>query len=818
MSPRMLHDLRYATRGLFRSPAFTAVAILTLGLGIGAGTAVLTVARALFANPLPFAEADRLVSIWERRGGSRNADIPVSGHEYEAWQARNHVFEGMALYRGERPNLTGAGDPEAIESLLVSSSYFPLLRLQPVLGRAFADGEDEAGGSRVAILSDRFWRRRFGADQGIIGRTITLDDQPFTVIGVLGPLPSTLSPDALVPLDVPAQIRAAGRHNLSVVARLKPSVTLDRARSDMATLAQQLARELPDQNTGHDVTVTALRDDLVGEFRPAAAVMIAAVALILVIGCANVANLLLARGANRQREIAIRTALGAGRVRVVRQLVAESLVLAAVGGAVGLLMSAWIMDLLPKIPAVTIPLLDTARLNWFGLAAAAAIALCAGLAAGIVPALRSSRVGPGWLRETGYISDDRSRQRLRTLLVASEVALTMILLVGAGLLIHSFMRLVQVNPGFDATRVLVVPLDLPGARYPDAPGRRELYDRLLANMEALPGVEAAGIVSHLPLGGADNWMPFAVTGRPPAAPGQELYAPFRVASSHYFTALRIPLVRGRLFNAGDARLSVPIIRWFPQQPYPPGYEKPQAPPVAILSEAAARQFFGGEDPIGKRIRVLFSSDLTIVGIVGDIKHNGLNLPSYPHMYLSHEQEPWNSVSLVVKAPGDPSALAPAVRAIVSQADPALPVRTTTMGDVLEASTGRPRLYAVMTGVFGCVALALAVVGIFGVVSYAAAQRRREIGVRMALGAQRREVLELVVWQGMRPVAAGMAAGIVVAAGLSRFISTLLFGVTPLDPLTFVVVALMLIVVSLIACWIPAYRSTRIDPLDALRAE
>ncbi len=814
----MLHDLRHAARGLLRSPGFTTVAVLTLALGIGANTAVLSLARAVFSNPLPFADAERLVALWERRGGSRDANIPVSGHEYAAWKEENRVFEQVALFRRERLNLTGTGEPEAIEAVRVSSNYLPLLRLQPALGRAFADGEDVAGHDRVAILSDRFWRRRFGADQGIVGQNILLDDQTFSVVGVLGPLPPSLTPDVLLPIDVPAQIRAVGRHNLNVIARLRPGVTIDRAKSDVNVIAERLARQMPDQNTGHSVTVISLREDLVGEFRPASVVMIAAVAFVLLIGCANVANLLLARGANRQKEIAIRTALGAGRARVIRQLVVESLVLAALGGAAGLLMSAWIMDLVPKIPAVRIPLLETARLNWFGLAVAAGISLCTGLAAGIVPAMRSSRVHPGWLREGSRMSDDRGRQRLRTMLVASEVALTLILLVGAGLLINSFMRLVAVNPGFDASGVLVVPVDLPASRYPEAHQRRAFYDRLIAGVGGIAGVEAAGAVSHLPLGGADNWMPFAIDGRPAPAPGQELYAQFRVATPHYFNTLRIPLRRGRFFNDGDARQSIPVIRWFPQQPYPAGFNKPQPAPVAIVSETAARQFFGGEDPIGKRIRVLFSPDITIVGVVGDIKHNALNLPAFPQMYLPHAQEPWNSVSLVVKTSGPPTPLAAAVREQIRAADTALPVAVRTMDDVLAASTGRPRLYAVMTGVFGAVALGLAVVGIFGVVSYVVAQRTREIGVRMALGAQRREILELVVGQGMRPIAAGVGVGIAGAAGLTRFIGTLLFGVAPLDPLTFGIVIVLLTAVGLTACWIPARRATRVDPLTALRAE
>lgn len=809
----MLHDLRHAVRGLLKSPGFAAVSILTLALGIGANTAVLSLARAVFLNPLPFKDPDRLVAIAERRPGSRSTNIPISGHEFAAWREQNLVFEEMALFRPNGLNLTGGGEPEKIQVIEASASYLSMLGLSPALGRWFADGE-----SRVAILSDPLWRRRFAGDLGAIGRTITLNDESYTVVGVLRPLPKSLTPDLILPLDVPEQIRAVGRHNLSAFARLRPGATLERAQSDLSAIADRLARQMPRDNTGHQVAVTPLRDEMVGEFRHASWLMVAAVGFVLLIGCANVANLLLARGANRQREFAIRAALGAGRARVVQQLIVESLVLAMLSGAAGLLISAWILDLMPKLSAVNIPLLETARLGWSGLMLATALSLVTGLAAGVVPALRSSSVRPGWLRESHHVSDDRSGRLLRDALVAAEMGLTLVLLVGAGLMITSFARLVAVDPGFRASDVLVVPVDLPASRYGEADQRRGFFDRVIASIEGLPGVQAAGAVSHLPLGGAENWMPFRIAGRPEPGPGQELYAPFRVATPHYFTALGIPLRRGRLFNDGDARQSVPLIRWFPQQPYPPGYDKPQAAPVAVVSESAAKQFWPGSDPIGQRIRVMFSPDVRIVGVTGDVHHNGLDLPSYPHIYLPHNQEPWDSVSLVVRTAVAPAQLAPAVRQRIRAADPELPITMKTMADVMTASVGRQRLYTAITAIFGSVALLLAVVGIIGVVSYVAAQRTREIGVRMALGAQRREILTLVVGQGMRPIAIGICLGVVTAIGVTRFMATLLFQVTPLDPVTFAVVTAFLGVVALFACWIPARRATQVDPLTSLRAE
>ncbi len=774
---------------------------------------MLSLARAVFLNPLPFKDPDRLVAIAERRPGSRNTNIPISGHEFAAWREQNLVFEEMALFRPNGLNLTGGGEPEKIQVIEASASYLPMLGLSPALGRWFADGE-----SRVAILSDALWRRRFAGDPGAIGRTITLNDESYTVVGVLRPLPKSLTPDLILPLDVPDEIRAVGRHNLSAFARLRPDATLEGAQSDLSAIADRLALQMPRDNTGHQVAVTPLRDEMVGEFRHASWLMVAAVGFVLLIGCANVANLLLARGANRQREFAIRAALGAGRARVVQQLIVESLVLSMLSGAAGLLMSAWIIDLMPKLSAVNIPLLETARLGWSGLMLATAISLVTGLAAGIVPALRSSYVRPGWLRESHRVSDDPSGRTLRDALVAAEVGLTLVLLVGAGLMITSFARLVAVDPGFRASDVLVVPVDLPASRYGEAYQRRGFFDRVIASIEGLPGVQAAGAVSHLPLGGAENWMPFRIAGRPEPGPGQELYAPFRVATPHYFTALGIPLRRGRLFNDGDARQSVPLIRWFPQQPYPPGYDKPQASPVAVVSESAAKQFWPGSDPIGQRIRVMFSPDVTIVGVTGDVHHNGLDLPSYPHIYLPHNQEPWDSVSLVVRTDVAPARLAPAVRERLRAADRELPITVKTMADVMSASVGRPRLYTAMTTVFGSVALLLAVVGIFGVVSYVATQRTREIGVRMALGAQRREILTLVVGQGMRPIAVGICLGVVTAIGVTRFMAKLLFQVTPLDPFTFAVVTAFLGAVALFACWIPARRATLVDPVTSLRAE
>jgi putative ABC transport system permease protein len=416
------------------------------------------------------------------------------------------------------------------------------------------------------------------------------------------------------------------------------------------------------------------------------------------------------------------------------------------------------------------------------------------------------------------MSDDPARGRLRSLLVGSEVALALMLLAGAGLMINSFLRLTAVTPGFTAERALVLGLDLPGSRYPEAHQRRTFVDTLLARLESLPGVTAAGGTSNLPLGGTENWTPFSVVGRPEPPPGQGLSAAFRVVTTDYFRALQIPLRRGRFFEPADARQAVPLVRWFPQQAYPEGFERPQSPPVAIVSEEAARRFWPGEDPLGQRIRVLFSPEATVVGVVGDVRHTRLDLPIAPHIYLSHNQEPWGSLSVVIRTTGEPGQLSAAVREHVRALDARLPAPLRAMDDVLSASLDRPRFYTGLLGIFAAIALVLSAAGISSVVSYSAARRTREIGVRMALGAERGEVTRLVIAQGMRPVLGGLAAGLVGAFSITRFLANLLYGVEPGDPLTFAVVVGFLTTVALVACWVPAYRASRLDPLAALRTE
>jgi putative ABC transport system permease protein len=687
-----------------------------------------------------------------------------------------------------------------------------------VLGRTFVDGEDQAGANRVVILSDGLWRRRFSADRNIIEKTLLLNDRAFTIVGVMPPLPRAMALDVWTPIDLPDQLRSIGRHNLNVVARLAPGVTLARARADVEVVANRLAQTMPAANTGHSVFIVELRESLVGEFRAALVVLFVAVGFVLLIACANLANLLLSRGAGRMKELALRSALGARQRRLIRQLLVESVLLAVAGGVIGVLMAAWIVDLVPAMTAVEIPLMETARVDVQTLIVTAFLALMTGMLSGLAPALRYTRTAASRSLIDGsrLTSATPERRRLRSVLVASEVASTLMLLVGAGLMVSSFVRLVGVEPGFRTKDVAVVPIELPATRYREASARRQFQDQLIERMHRVAGVTHVGATSHLPLGGSDNWMGFDVVGRPAAPPGQGSSAAFRTVTPDYFRTLDIPLRKGRFFSDADARLALPLIRWYPQQPQAEGIDRPQPIPVALVSEAAARQFWPGEDPIGRRIRVLFSPEITIVGIVGDVRHHALKIPALPHIYLASSQEPWSSLSFVVRTSGtaDMSALREQVRSL----DPALPASVRPMDDVRLGSINRERFYAVLIGVFGAVALGLAIVGILGVVSHAARQRTLEIGVRLALGANRGEITRLIVGQGMRPIAVGVAVGATGALVLSQSMQNLLYGVEPTDPLTFVAVTLVLVSVAFLACWIPAARAARLDPMVALRSE
>jgi putative ABC transport system permease protein len=813
----LLQDLRYGIRMLAKSPGFTAIAVLTLALGIGANSSIFSLINAVLLRPFSFKEPNRLVMVWERRESSGETNIPISGHEFVGWKEQAHSFENLAIIQPDGFNLTGNGEPISINAWRVSADFFSVLGVPTVLGRTFLPGEDRAGSNNIAILNEGLWKRRFNSDPEIIGKTITLSDQIYTVVGVMPSL--DLMPDIWVPIDLPGEREKVGKHSHKVMGRLKTGITLEQAQVELANIAHQLEQQYPNNNVGHGVQIISLYENTVGYFKRALLVLFGAVGFVLLIACANVANLLLTRAAARQKEIAIRTALGAGRLRLIRQLLTESLLLAVMGGGVGLLLALWTIDLLPRIKAVNIPRLEQISFDNQVLAVTIGFSLLTGIITGIAPAWRSSRPDLGqWLNEGTRTSAGLGRRRVGSLLVVLEVALALILLVGSGLMLESFIRLVNVDPGFNPNNILHVDLTLPGPRYPKERQQMRFYEELLDRIKALPGVDVVGATTQTPLGGSDNWVPISFEGRPAPSPGQEPYAAIRSISSDYFRVMRVPLRRGRFFTEADARRALPAIRWYEGQPYPEHFNEPQPAPAIIVNETMARLFWPNEDPLGRQIRIIASPWFTVVGVVGDIRHGGLNKPANPEMYLSYQQEPADSMAVMIRTSGDPLKLAAAVREQVNSLDKDLPISITTMDQVFTNSVAGQRFNALLLSIFGGLALVLAVVGVFGVINYSVTQRTREIGVRIALGAQRRDILKLVVGQGMVLTLLGVGIGLVGALALTRLISGLLYGVSPTDFRTFALVSLLLTFVALLASYIPARRATKVDPIIALRCE
>jgi putative ABC transport system permease protein len=813
----LLQDIRFGVRMLLKNRAFTFVALLTLALGIGANVAIFSVINAVLLRPLPFKEPGQLVMVWERRPNSGTANLPISAHEFVAWKERANSFESLTLIQPDGLNLTGRGDPVTVTAARVSGQFFSVVEIQPLLGRTFAPGADQEGGAKEVILSQKLWTQRFGDDRRIINQMITLNDQAFTVIGVIPSL--ELIPDLLLPIDLPAEAQRVGKHSNEVMGRLKAGVTLDQAQAELAHIASQLEQQYPNNNAGHGVRAVSLHEDIVGNYRLALFVLFGAVCFVLLIACANVANLLLTRAASRQKEMAIRTALGAGRWRLIRQMLIESLLLGALGGALGLLLAVWLIDLLPKVMSINIPRLEQVNMDVRVLVATVGFSLLTGVLTGILPAWRHS--GPRlnkWINEGARASGGPGRRRIGSTLVVLEFALAMILLVGGGLMLKSFVRLVRVDPGFDPHQVLRLDLALPGLRYPQARQQMAFYEQLIERLKTLPGVESVGATSRTPLNPGDNWAAFVIEGRPEPPPGQEQQAALRSVSNDYFRTLKIPLRKGRFFSDGDARVSLPVIRWYEQQPYPLHFHEPQPVPTVIINERMAHLYWPNEDPLGRRLRIIASPWLTVVGVVGDVHHTGLNSQPNPEMYLSHLQEPEASLAVMVRATGNPLLLASAVREQVKALDKDQPLTITTMDQVFSNSVAGQRFNSLLLGLFGALALVLAMVGVFGVINYSVAQRTHEIGIRLALGAQRGDVFRLIVGQGLLLALLGVGLGSGGAFVLTRLLTGLLYGVSPTDAETFVIVSLLLTAVALLACYMPARRATKVDPLVALRYE
>ncbi len=794
-------DLRYALRQLRSHPGFAAVVLLTLGLGIGANTAMFSVVDAVLLRPLPYPEANRLVLLQGHKEGIGNESASVP--DFLDWKAQSRSFSGMTAFAGASLNLAGSEGrpPERLIAARVTSDFFRTLGVGPSPGRGFTREEDRAGAGKVVVLGRSLWKDRFGGDPDVIGRAVTLNGEPYTVVGIAAPgfqFPSWAQ--AWTPVAPQPGSPGQGRRSdfLGVVGRLAPGVTLRTARAEMTAIGRRLERQYPATNTGWSVAVTSLRERIVGDVRPALLVLLGAVGLVLLIACANVANLLLARGAARGRELALRSALGARRGRLIGQLLAESLVLSLLGAALGVLLAYWGTRALVGLDPGALPRLGEVRIDGLVLLFALGAAVLTAAVFGLAPALRLAR--PDLRRalvEGGRSSGMRGGGFLDRGLVAGQVAVALVLLVGAGLLIRSFARLEGVDPGFRARGVLTARVSLPESRYPDDPRMREFWNGLLARLGKLPGVTAAGATSDLPLQ-SGSYLSFRIEGRPAPGPDVVQDAVVCAEGGDYFRSLGISLVRGRLPDARDG---------------------PEGRPVAVVDRAMARRYWGHDDPIGDRISFDGTRWYTIVGIVGDVRTESLDRPGYPHAYLSYRQSPRHGMALTLRTDGDPAALAGPVRAAVGDIDPTLPVYSVhTMREIVATSILGPRFDVVTLGAFAGLALLLALIGIYGVLSYAVTRRLRELGIRMVLGADRGATLRYVLRLGMIPVLTGIAIGLVGALLSVRVLSGLLYGVAPLDPVTFLLVPAALAAVAALACWIPARRATRVDPIHALRNE
>ena len=812
----LLRDVRYGVRSLLKRPGFATIAVITLALGIGANTAIFSVVNAVLLRPLPYAEAERLFVPWGRRGNTQN-HTNVSYPDFADWQAQTRTLEHVAAYNSSGTLLReGAAEPELIVGAAVSADLFPLLKIAPILGRPFTRADDQPNASPVIVLGYELWRQRFNSDPNIIGRQIRIGSTGTSAV-VLGVLPEgfrfpaqATKTEFLRPLASTLGDRTQRRsaYSLRVVARLKPGVTAAAAESEMRAIGAQLEQQYPDEGFRLGARLISLHEEVTWGSRTPLLVLLGAVGFVLLIACANVANLLLARAASRHREMAIRAALGAGRRRVVQQLLTESLLLSLLGGALGLMVAWWGVHFLLVASSLDIPRLKDVGLDTNVLAFTAVVSVLTGVIFGLAPALQASKADlQDALKEGGRNAGGSVvRNRVRALLVVVEVALSLVLLVGAGLLGKSFLLLSEVRPGFDPEHVLSTNLSLAKAKYPQPEQQQAGFAEIVTRAAAIPGVEAAAVIHPLPLGGNTNSNTFLITGRPPPRPEDKPISNHRTISPDYFSALHIPLSRGRPFDERDTQ---------------------HTPPVIIVNETLARLYFAGTDALGQHIIIegeRGDNDAPpareIIGIVGDVRHESLDTESGPEYYVPYTQVPEPSMSLVVRSSTDnPGSLAGSVREVIKQMDKDQYVAAIQpMTRLVAESVARRRFSTMLTGLFASVALLLASIGIFGVLNYTVVQRTQEIGLRVALGAQTRDVLRLVLGQGVRLIVFGLALGLAASFALTRVLAGMLFGVTPTDPLTFVAVSFLLASVALLACYIPARRATKVDPVVALRYE
>ena len=799
----LLSDVRVALRSLRKTPAFTAVVVLTLALGIGANAAIFSVLNAVLLRPLPYPDSERIMTLWTDNG-DQGWPKDVSGYaDFSDWRAQNTTFTEMAAYTGTTRTLTGIGEPEQVRGAVVVPTFFKVMGINPARGRALTM-DDFTGDRRVVVLGDEFWRRRMGSDPAAVGKAILLNNVAHEIVGVMPPrftFPGTATEFwTSFPLSVTNEPR--GNFWLSVVGRLELGVTVEQARAELGTIAKRLATEYPATNAKLGVTVVPLHENTVGDVRPALVVLMAAVGFVLLIACANIANLLLARGATRTREVAVRVALGAGRGRIVRQLLTESACLAVLGGALGLLIAKWGVDLLVAFGPDALPRMSEVRVDTAMLLFTLVAALFTALLFGLPPAMRASSVQlSDTLKEgTRSMSGARGGVRLRRALVVTEIALALVLLIGAGLLLASFRRLSSVDAGFDAANLLTARLSVPQSRYPQPAQARAFYQEVLTRTQALPGVRAAGYTTALPLSGSVNGAPVAIEGRAPMPDLDDKEVRRAIASPTYFRTLGIPVLAGRVFTEQESGDTVNVV---------------------VVNETMKKLHFLGADPIGRRMQWGCVGPqcpwMTVIGVVKDTKQDGLDEFVRPEVFTSYLQQPRLGLTLAVRTQGDPLAIVGSLRSIVQSIDRDIPLAgVATMEQLMADSVATRRFNTLLLGVFSSLALVLALVGIYGVMSYNVSQRRQEVGIRMALGARGRDVLGLVLREAMALAGVGILLGVVLSLFVTRLLQTLLFEVSATDPATFAVTAFLLAGVALAASYIPARRAATVDPVAALR--
>jgi putative ABC transport system permease protein len=801
----MINDLRFAFRQLFKSPAFSIVAIFTLALGIAANTAIFSVVDSVLLHPLPYPEPDRIVTVSQTVRSTGVSTEDASPANFLDWENQNSVFSSMACWSGWQASLAGGDEPERIRAAMASSQFFSLFGVNPLLGRTFGPNDAKPGNDHVVVLSHELWSRRFGADRNLIGHDLLLDGEKFTVIGVMPPgfspedygqlwvpSPWDVPRHPLAPNDDPRPMR--DRSYLDVWGRLKPGVTLAQAQAEMSAIAARLERQYPnaDQDTG--VALVPLHEKMVGEIRPMLLILLGAVSLVLLIACANVANLLLARAAARSREIAIRTALGASRPRLVRQLLTESTVLALLGGTLGMVLALWALPILLSLSPPEIGEVNHVGLNGQVLAFSLLVSLATGALFGLAPAFFASRSNPNESLREGERGSSLGRNSARSMLIAVEFALSLVLLVGAGLMMKSFVRLTKVDPGFNPEHLLIFNVGLPSSAEPTR--QVAFYEQVVERLRAVPGVKAAGAVSRLPLAGGNSTRSFNVPGNT-----QSYSADIRVCTPDYFQTLAIPLLKGRNFNGHDSSNSLP---------------------VAIINQAAAANAFPGQDPIGKFVTNFGPHDLRIqiVGVVGNVRHVTLERAARPEIYTPLAQSSWPSMFVALRsALPNPLTLIPSAQSAVWSIDRNVPLANPrTMQDVLAHSVLRRRFAMLLLSIFAGLATVLAAIGLYGVISYAVAQRTKEIGIRMALGGQRADMLRMILRQSLTLVLIGLIIGLPIALAVTRLLGTMLYNVSAADLATYLLVIVVLVTAALVASVVPAFRATKVDPVVALRYE